>query len=175
MKDLSKKQFGRLTVVRLDHIKSYESKRNKQTKSYWKCLCKCGNVKIVRGEHLTSNKINSCGCMAREQASLRMKKLTYKHGLSKTPEYRSYMSMISRIIRPDEHHRKYYSNILIAERWLGENGFINFIEDMGNKPTPKHEIDRINNDGDYEPNNCRWVTHSENMQNTRRNKSHSWW
>lgn len=78
--------------------------------------------------------------------------------------------MIARVLGEDPHHKKYYGHVSIIERWLGPNGIVNFIEDMGLKPTPKHEIDRINPFGDYEPSNCRWATRSEQMCNTRRNR-----
>lgn len=73
--------------------------------------------------------------------------------------------MKSRILRPDKLHAKYYNDVSLAEEW---HSFSNFYRDMGNKPTPKHEIDRINPFGDYEPSNCRWVTRKEQMNNLRK-------
>lgn len=169
MKDITTNTYGRLTVESLDHVKRYDSANNHQTKAYWRCLCNCGKTKIVRGEHLVSGKITSCGCLARELSSARTKKLRFKHGLSTTATYVSYSAMLARVIRPDEHHKKYYSHVSIDDRWLGPDGFIHFLEDMGERPDGT-ELDREDNDGDYTPSNCRWVTKSENMRNTRRKK-----
>lgn len=170
MKDLTKNRYGSLVVLELNEIRNYKSKKNTQTKAYWLCQCDCGTKKVIRGEHLTAGKTVSCGCVARELASKRMKRLSTSHGLSNKDFAGSYYAMLARIIRPDEHHKKYYSGISICERWLGEDGMTNFYQDMGDKPSADHQIDRIDNEGDYEASNCRWATRSENMQNTRRQK-----
>jgi len=90
------------------------------------------------------------------------------HGLSKTPEYRSWKDMKSRCFNPST---KYYSDyggrgISVCDRWLN---FENFFADMELKPTPKHSIDRIDNDGDYSPKNCKWSTCVEQSNNQRTN------
>ena len=99
-----------------------------------------------------------------------MKRKTIPHGLSYHPLYRVWQSMRLRCLDPN--HRAYPSyggrGIGMCERW--QNSLAHFIEDMGEKPSPKHEIDRINNDGGYEPGNCRWVTRSENDRNRRNTK-----
>lgn len=161
MKNLTTSRFTRLVVLKLDHVRQYKSTKNQQTKAYWLCKCDCGNTKVIRGEHLTSGKILSCGCLNAELS----KSNFLSHGLTGTPEYKAWTNMRSRVLRPDELHKKYYVGITIDKRW---NKFENFLKDMGKKPTPKHELDRINNNGNYEPDNCRWVTRSENMKNTRR-------
>ena len=164
MRDLTGKVFTRLTVKKLVEIKRYESAKNKQTKAYYLTICECGKEKVVRGEHLTQGKIKSCGCLNIETT----KKANTKHGMTNTSEHKSWLAMKRRILNPDELHRKYYKDIGITDRWIGKDGFINFISDMGVKPTPKHEIDRVNNNGNYEPSNCKWSTRTEQMNNTRR-------
>ena len=153
MINLSTKKYGKLRVLKLSSVKKYTT----QTKAYWECKCECGKITIVRGDHLTSGRIKSCGCLH--------KGVNEKHGMTRTSEYNSWTAMKQRVKSKDPHKRKYYSGITVCERW---KSFENFIADMGNKPTPSHQIDRIDNTGNYEPSNCRWVTRSENMRNTRR-------
>ena len=164
MKDLTNFRFGRLQVLGLYEVKNYSSSRNNQTKAYYSVVCECGNVKVVRGEHLTQGLTVSCGCLAKEVNARRLR----THGKTHTPEHRSWVCMKARIFSPDEHHKKYYSDVHIDERWLGPDGFVNFVRDMGNKPDPSYEIDRINPYGDYEPSNCRWATRAQQMNNLRK-------
>ena len=169
MKDLKKLKFGQLTVIGKGKIVKYPS----QTTHYWLCKCDCGETKEIKRTHLISGKTISCGCVARKMASERMR-LIKTHGLSQVPEASNYYSMMNRVLGSDEYHKKYYSNVKICERWLGENGLKNFIEDMGKKPSPDYSIDRVNPFGDYEPSNCRWATRTEQMRNTRR-QEHRWY
>lgn len=87
------------------------------------------------------------------------------HGMSKWPEYRVWNTMKYRCFNPnsDMYHRYGGRGIIVCERW--KNSFSNFIKDMGRRPSSNHQIDRIDNDGNYEPENCRWVTPSENRLN----------
>ncbi len=165
MVDLTGQTFGRLSVIKLHEIKRYKSAKNQQTKAYYLVQCECNNQKIVRGEHLKSGRTISCGCYALEAT----RKANTTHGMCHTSEYKTWLRMRNRILNPDAFHKKYYANIKLCNRW---NKFENFLHDMGLKPTPKHEIDRINVFGDYEPNNCRWATRSEQMKNTRRSKQY---
>ncbi len=93
-----------------------------------------------------------------------------RHGMCNTPEYKVWADMKSRCYYKSDDHYKWYGErgIRICDQW--KNSFIVFIGDMGLKPFPEAQIDRINNDGDYEPKNCRWVTRTENRRNTSRNK-----
>ncbi len=100
---------------------------------------------------------------------------SYKHGHSarstgQTKEYSTWAGIKQRTTNPNVQNAKYYlgRNIKMCNRWI--NSFDNFLEDMGEAPSAKHSIDRIDNNGNYEPSNCRWVTHKEQMANTRATK-----
>jgi hypothetical protein len=99
-----------------------------------------------------------------------MKRVTRQHGLSYTPEYRVWQTMRLRCHEPNNPAYNNYGGrgIKVCDRWLDSPE--NFIADMGSKPTPAHEIDRIDNDGGYEPTNCRWVLRAENSRNRRSNR-----
>lgn len=90
-------------------------------------------------------------------------------GLSKHPLYSTYYGMVVRCKYPSSSNYKNYGGrgIKVCKRWLGEDGFTHFITDMGDKPSQHHTLDRINNDGDYTPENCRWATRKEQMQTAR--------
>ena len=91
---------------------------------------------------------------------------------SRTREYQAWASMRSRCFyrRNNRYHSHGGRGIKVCDRWLGLAGFANFLADMGPKPTPQHQLDRINNDGNYEPGNCRWATPIEQARNRRTNR-----
>lgn len=129
------------------------------------CICDCGNESVVSLGDLKNNKTKSCGCLAKEKSSDNIKKYSTTHGRHGTPEYRVWRGMRTRCYYENTPQYKNYGGrgIKVCNRW--KESFENFYEDMGDKPTPKHQLDRIDNDGNYEPNNCRWVTPSENALN----------
>lgn len=157
-KDLTGKRFGRLTVV------SRAPTRNKGT--YWNCLCDCGNTKIINSGKLTSGNTRSCRCLDTEMTVKR----STRHGLShSSPEYIIWKTMRQRCNNPNSSSYSDYGarGIKICERW---NDFVLFLEDMGKRPNSLHSIERVNNNGNYEPSNCVWATQlaqANNKRNTR--------
>src|SRR5215208_719069 len=136
----------------------------------WLCQCDCGNRTTVRGCNLAKQKpTKSCGCHRREEIGDR----TRKHGEGNvfrtvTTEYRTWQSLKGRCLNPNNHSYLDYGGrgISVCDRWL--SSYENFLADMGRKPGAGYSIDRIDNNGNYEPSNCRWASNSTQVRNSRK-------
>lgn len=150
MKDLTGKTFGMITAV--------EEAPRRGKHRMWNCLCECGTKTVSYHTSLVSGATKSCGCVHT------------KHGMYGTSIYRAWTGMIYRCT--NKRCPCYYNyggrGITVCDRW--RYSFKNFFEDMGEKPTPKHTIERINNEQGYNPENCTWATMKTQSNNRRTNK-----
>lgn len=125
------------------------------------CRCDCGVEKRIRIDHLKSGAVISCGCIGKKNSAL----AKIKHGMSNTRVFKIWAGILDRC-KNDRSGNYGKRGIQVCERW---NTFENFYDDMGNPPTNKHSIDRIDVNGNYEPGNCRWATPQEQNTNKRNN------
>jgi hypothetical protein len=159
IKSLVGQRFGRLLVT------EPAPKPHTRADRRWLCQCDCGKTKVVAHHQLLGGNCRSCGCLRSELSAARV----IKHGLRKSPEYGIWNAMKNRCYNPHVKHHKDYGGrgIKVCDRW--RDSFEAFITDMGRRPGPEYTIERENNDGDYEPGNCKWATRFEQQRNTRKN------
>lgn len=157
--DLSGRRFGNLTAV--------ERQGSHAKYAAWLCRCDCGQRVIVSSNYLLRGKKRSCGILGHIFVSPD-RKTREKTGVHHRPEYRVWVRMKERCYDPKRHNFGSYGGrgIVVCDRWLGS--FAAFFEDMGERPSSGHSIERDNNDGNYESSNCRWATMVEQRRNTRR-------
>jgi hypothetical protein len=158
--DLTGRKIYRLTVIEFSHTDGL--------KRYWKCICDCGKIVIAAYGSLTQGtggcNTKSCGCLKIDQLMLRITKHGYCRNL---PEYNIWKGMKARCYNINNKQYKDYGGrgIIVCDEW--RNNFEQFYKDMGPRPSNKHSIDRIKNDGNYCDYNCRWATSKEQNNNTR--------
>lgn len=154
--DMVGRVFGSLTVLSC-------AGWDRKGQATWHCRCACGREVTVIGTNLRSAHSKSCGC--RRAAVFKAASTVHGHTshTGKSSTYRSWRSMVQRCIYPKDigYHRYGGRGITVCEQW---RKFENFLADMGERPKGK-TLDRINNDGDYEPGNCRWATPKEQNAN----------
>lgn len=164
--------FGRLTVLREGQPRLYRGCHQRR----WWCRCSCGNEKLLLARSLKAGRSQSCGCLGAERRTAACVKALTKHGhalsTGHSPEYGTYTKLVERCYNPKlwNYTRWGGRGITVCDRWLGEDGFINFLADMGLKPDRSYQIERRNNDKGYSPDNCCWATPKQQARNRRSNK-----
>lgn len=160
--DLTWQKFNRLTIIK-------RTQNNNRGEACWLCLCNCGKETIVTSSHIRNNHTQSCGCLNKETTKTNRRIHGHSSRGQKSRIYVIWVAMNQRCNNPNNKRYEDYGgrDIHVCERW---RKFQNFLDDMGNPPTDKHQIDRINNNGNYCKSNCRWVTSKINNRNRRNNR-----
>lgn len=158
VRDITGVSFGRLTAVSI-HGMSIEGAAT------WLCVCTCGAQKVIRGTTLRAGKARSCGCMRLDS----IQRVTVKHGMAGTPEYTAYSSAKDRCNNKNNKRFSGYGGRGIEFRF---ESFEHWFEVLGPRPSPDMSVDRLDNDGHYEPGNVAWSDRSQQQRNTRRTRRH---
>lgn len=155
-------RFEKLTVLS-------DGPRNRAGRKMVTCLCDCGNTKDCEPRVLRSGHVKSCGCYQKQIVS-KISRARTTHGMTKTTAYQTWIKIRGRCQNARNAKYPEYGGrgIKVCERW--DKSFEAFYADMGDKPSPQHSIDRINNDGDYAADNCRWATPLMQSRNKRNHR-----
>jgi len=159
-------RFGRLTILR--EIEPHRV-RSGATRRRFECRCDCGTIKPIQLAALVNGLTVSCGCFAREKLGALRRSHGHTTGRGRTKVFQAWISMRGRCNNPNNKRYADYGGrgIRVCDQW--NQSFEKFLADMGEPPSPRHSLDRYpNNDGNYEPGNCRWATTKEQLENKRK-------
>jgi hypothetical protein len=156
VKDIAGQRFGRLVAIEPTGDRAHGH-------VLWRCRCDCGAMTVVRGTALRSRSTLSCGCYQRDVTLARIT----KHGDVRTPEYQAWRGIIQRCYNPGSsgYHNYGGRGVTMCDAW--RHDYPAFLAHIGRKPSPRHSVDRIDNEKGYEPGNVRWATMKEQLTHTR--------